>query len=423
MDHLLAVAAATLTANGDLIDANAGFRRLIDAAGFPSPSGSIASFFIQPSFAALLAAAADADGEVHRGMLTVGNPIGQTRSLTARVWRLEAGLRVLAEHDIEEIDPLCNTVLDINRDYADSQRGLALANLKLQQGENQLKQLVAELTRANTDLKPAKTQMLQSEKLASVGMLAAGVAHEINNPIAFVISNVGTLSQYGQCLLRVIDAYDAVAMAGDVSDSQLAVVASLKSEVGVDYIKEDIGALLEESCVGLDRVKRIVRELTEFSRVDAVESLRDDDINGALQSTLIVLENELRHCDVRKEFGVLPRVECVLAQIKRVFMNLLINAAQAIEGRGLVIIRTGCLDAGVWIELTDTGAGISPQNLPRIFDPFFTTKAVGKGTGLGLSVSYGIVERHHGRIDVESTIGTGSTFRVWLPIRQPAPVV
>jgi signal transduction histidine kinase len=249
-------------------------------------------------------------------------------------------------------------------------------------------------------------------------MLAAGVAHEINNPIAFVISNLGTLSQYAQCLMRVIDAYDAMAV--EASVSQFAAVAALKNEVGVDYIKEDIGVLLEESRAGLDRVKRIVQELREFARIDAVEALREEDLNLALQSTLIVLENELRHCEVSQEFAVLPRVECVLAQIKRVFMNLLLNAAQAIEGQGRLTIRTGRVDAELWLEIADNGKGIPAENLSRVFDPFFTTKPVGKGTGLGLSLSYGIVERHHGRIEMESTVGKGSTFRVWLPIRQPA---
>lgn len=420
LDELLGVAAATLDLAGGVIEANAGFRRLIAEAGLARTGAGVERFFIQPSLAALLSAEPAADGEIHRGWLTVGDAQGQTRSLRARVWRVDGTLRLLAEHDIEEAERLCATVLELNRDYADAQHRLAQANLKLQQGENQLKQLVADLTRANTGLQQAQHQMLESEKLASVGLLAAGVAHEINNPIAFVISNLWTLTQYVECLLRVIDGYAAVAMVGNVSPGQLAALASLQGEIGVDYIREDIGVLLDESRIGLDRVKRIVQELNQFSRVDAVESLAEGNLNLALESTLAVLQNELHHCEVRKEFGPLPRVECVLAQLQRVFMNLLLNAAQAIEGRGVLTLRTGCGDASVWIEISDTGTGIAPENLSHIFDPFFTTKPVGKGTGLGLSVSYGIVAQHHGRIEVESRIGQGSTFRIWLPMRQPA---
>jgi len=283
---------------------------------------------------------------------------------------------------------------------------------------------VAQLKAVNTQLTQMQNQLLQSEKLASIGLLAAGVAHEINNPIGFVNSNLSTLKHYVDDLLAVIDAYEAAA--GEDADASgcFTAVNALKAEVELDYLKEQAVALLAESHEGLDRVKKIIQSLKDFSRIEMTETWRKDDLRQGIESTLSVVWNELKYkCDVRKEYGDIPPVECVLSHLNQVFMNLLVNAAHAIEGHGVVTIRTGCKGDEVWVEITDTGKGIAPENLSRIFDPFFTTKPVGKGTGLGLSVSHGIVEKHHGRIEVESEVGKGSTFRVCLPIRQPAASV
>lgn len=268
--------------------------------------------------------------------------------------------------------------------------------------------------------KRMEKQVLQSEKLASIGLLAAGVAHEINNPIGFVSSNLSTLKRNVSELLAVIDAYEAVQETGVLASHHWGRVDDIKDRVELDYLRSDLPQLLADSDEGLQRVRRIVQGLKTFARTSAVDTWQSDDLIAGLESTLNVIWNELKYtCEIRKEYSPLPLVECVLAQINQVFMNLLVNAAQAIKDRGVITLRTGHSQEEVWIEIRDTGCGISVADQAQIFDPFFTTKDVGKGTGLGLSVSHGIIERHHGRIEVESEVGRGSTFRVHLPIRQP----
>jgi signal transduction histidine kinase len=190
----------------------------------------------------------------------------------------------------------------------------------------------------------------------------------------------------------------------------------------LDFLREDIPALLHESKEGLSRVRKIVQELREFSRSD--EGAFDfADLHQGLESTMKIANNEIKYkADIVREYGDIPKVECNLSQLNQVFMNLLVNAAHSIVDRGTITLRTGTDEAKstVWVEVKDTGCGIAPENFKRIFDPFFTTKPVGKGTGLGLSLSYGIIQQHHGHIDLESKLGAGTTFRIILPIRQPA---
>jgi signal transduction histidine kinase len=189
----------------------------------------------------------------------------------------------------------------------------------------------------------------------------------------------------------------------------------LKRKIDIDYMREDIPVLLDESMDGLQRVKIIVRDLKSFSRTGSSEQALAD-LEQGLDSTLNVVWNELKHkSEVIKEYAGLPEVQCILSQLNQVFMNLLVNAANAIEVHGRITLRTGHDLENVWVEVEDTGKGIPPENLARIFEPFFTTKPVGQGTGLGLSLSYGIVQQHGGRIEVTSVVGQGSTFRVLLP--------
>lgn len=272
-----------------------------------------------------------------------------------------------------------------------------------------------------TQRKRMEKQVLQSEKLASIGLLAAGVAHEINNPIGFVNSNLGSLGRLVGDLMAVIDAFETVQASSEVAPELWVGVDAVKTRVELDYLRNDLPSLLADSEEGLRRVKRIVKGLKDFAYTSAADTWRPDDLIQGLESTLNVVWNELKYtCEVRKEYTPLPPVDCVLAQLNQVFMNLLVNAAQAIEGQGVITLRTGCQDDEVWVEVSDTGCGISLTDQARLFDPFFTTKEVGKGTGLGLSVSHGIIERHHGRIEVQSVIGEGTTMRVRLPVRQPA---
>lgn len=260
-------------------------------------------------------------------------------------------------------------------------------------------------------LETANSQLLQSEKLAAIGQLAAGVAHEINNPIGFVFSNLKTLGTYVRDLLRIADAIENV---GGLDE-----LRQLKASLDYAYIRGDAEALLAESEDGIDRVKKIISALKDFSHIEEDE-FRLADLHRGLDTTLKVVNNELKYkAEVIKEYGDLPEVECIPSQINQVVMNLLVNAAHAIDEFGRITLRTTCDEEQVRIDIEDTGQGIEPKVLNRIFEPFFTTKPVGKGTGLGLALSYSIVQKHHGSIEVASELGKGTRFSIRLPVRQP----
>lgn len=307
---------------------------------------------------------------------------------------------------------------------------LARANAALEQDVQRRETSEAELRRRNTELQQvnqrlqqAQEQLLQSERMASIGQLAAGVAHEINNPIGFVQSNLSTLERYLHDLGAVITALDAATAQLPAEHPAALAVARAKQDNDFDFVQEDLPLLLQQSREGIDRVRKIVADLKDFSRVDTGQEWEAADLRRGIESTLNIVNNEIKYrADVRMEIGELPAVECLPSQINQVFLNLLVNAAHAIPDgrRGTITLRGGQDGGHVWIEVEDDGAGIDAAHLSRIFDPFFTTKAVGKGTGLGLSLSYGIVQRHSGRIEVDSVPGRGSTFRVILPIRQHA---
>ena len=273
----------------------------------------------------------------------------------------------------------------------------------------------------NRRLEEAHNQLLQSEKMASIGQLAAGIAHELNNPIGFVHSNLGTLDGYVRDLMEIIEAYETLASEPTVDSAQVTKIAQLREERDFNYIREDISQLMHESKDGLGRVRRIVQDLKNFSHVSEQE-WQWADLHEGLDSTLNIVWNELKYkCKVVKEYGDVPKAHCMISQLNQVFMNLLVNAGHAIEKQGTITLRTSRIgDAEVCVEISDSGKGIAPEHLTRIFEPFFTTKPVGKGTGLGLSLSYGIINKHNGRIEVESTLGQGTTFRVIIPINQDA---
>ncbi|MCA8354950.1 histidine kinase [Burkholderia cepacia] len=265
-------------------------------------------------------------------------------------------------------------------------------------------------------LEETHVQLLQSEKLASIGQLAAGVAHEINNPIGFVSANLNTLKTWVRSLLDVIAAHEAALRQLDPAARDA--LTALGRSVDLDYVRGEIATLIDESIDGALRVRRIVQDLRDFSR-PASDEWSVVDLRAGLESTLNVVHNELKYkAEIVRDYGDVPLVECLPSQLNQVFMNLLVNAAQAIPERGVITIRTSSDGEQVSIAISDTGTGMTPDVVRRIFDPFFTTKPVGQGTGLGLSVSHGIVERHRGTIDVTSEPGRGTTFCVRLPIRR-----
>jgi two-component system NtrC family sensor kinase len=265
-------------------------------------------------------------------------------------------------------------------------------------------------------LQQPQAQLLQSEKMASIGQLAAGVAHEINNPVGFVNSNMGTLRNYVESLFKVIEDYDCAISKLPANANLNAELGNIKKVADLDFLKEDISALVKESMEGLVRVKDIVQSLKDFSHVGESD-WQFADLHQGLDSTLMIANNEFKYkATVTKEYGDLPLVKCLVSQLNQVFMNLIVNASHAIKDKGLITIRTGCKDDSVWIEIGDTGAGIPKENLSRIFEPFFTTKPIGQGTGLGLSLSYNIVAKHAGRIEVDSEVGKGTRMTVHLPV-------
>jgi two-component system, NtrC family, sensor kinase len=290
------------------------------------------------------------------------------------------------------------------------------------QTEQELMGRNSELSELNERLQAAQQQLLQSEKLASVGQLAAGVAHEINNPIGYVQSNLGTLEKYHGDLFRIIEAYEQAEGAIGLEHPAVKAVGQVKHSLDLEFLKEDLPHLLSESKEGVSRVRKIVLDLKDFSRVDSTQEWQWADVHRGLDSTLNIAVNELKYrADVVKHYGDVPEIQCLPSQLNQVFMNLLVNAAQAIDGpRGTIRVSTGREADTAWVAITDSGSGIAPEIVSRIFDPFFTTKPVGKGTGLGLSVSYSIVKKHGGRIEVQSELGKGTTFKVVLPIRHAA---
>ncbi len=284
-------------------------------------------------------------------------------------------------------------------------------------------QLEARVADGVDELHKAQEQLMQNEKMAAIGQLAAGVAHEINNPVGFINSNLNSLARYLENMIEVIDLYQVVEPLLDKHDEVVDLIYLVKKRFDLNYIKQDVHELVSECIDGTARVRQIVQDLKEFSHVDEAE-WQLVDLHQGLDSTLNIVNNEVKYkAEVIKEYGDLPPVECIASQINQVFMNLLVNAAQAIEEYGTITLRSGVRDGGAWVEIADSGKGIAPEHLKRLFEPFFTTKPVGTGTGLGLSLSFGIVKKHHGHIDVQSAVGQGTRFTVWLPLKQGKTVL
>ncbi|MCX8069330.1 MAG: ATP-binding protein [Thermodesulfovibrionales bacterium] len=281
-----------------------------------------------------------------------------------------------------------------------------------------------ELENAYSELKKAQAQILQREKMASIGQIAAGVAHEINNPIGFVSSNLSSLSKYVSKLLEYIkEQGDIISLMQESCDKNIATTCMDKlkeasKRLKIEYVKEDIYNLIQESLSGTERVSKIVNNLKSFSRIDEVE-WKMANLNSCIDNTLNIIWNELKYkVEIKKEYGDIPNIFCNPAELNQVFMNIILNASQAIDTKGIITIKTWTDEKSVYISIQDNGCGIEEEKIPKIFEPFFTTKEVGKGTGLGLSISYDIIKKHDGDISVTSKIKEGSTFVIRLPIKE-----
>jgi two-component system, NtrC family, sensor kinase len=297
----------------------------------------------------------------------------------------------------------------------------------------QLMATSAKVEAQNTELKntlkrleDTQAQMIQSEKMASIGQLAAGLAHEINNPTGFVSSNLKTLLDYQADITRLVEKYHELIADIKTDGDNDRIPASIhqriqdinafENDVDINYIMEDITDLIGDCREGTDRIKKIVIDLKDFAHPgeDKIQSM---DINAGLESTLNVVNNEIKYkATVQKLFGDIPTVKGYPQQLNQVFMNILVNAAQAIENKGEIVVETLNVQDHVHIVISDTGSGIPQENLQKIFDPFFTTKDVGKGTGLGMNIAYNIVAKHKGTIAVESEVGKGTTFTIKIPV-------
>jgi signal transduction histidine kinase len=335
--------------------------------------------------------------------------------------------RQIKRHLSGHIPEGCQALVDaVDAAYTKADDDHALVSRSLDIMSDELNERNAALQREKDEqalliarLEQAHNQLLQSEKMASIGQLAAGVAHEINNPIGFVNSNMHCLQASVASLLTLATKLQELAPALPAEAREQ--VHALLHAHDLALLREDVTDVLRESQEGLARVKHIVQSLKDFSHPDqGVFGVAD--LHGGLRSTLAIVANDVRYrADVVTEWGDLPEVECILSELNQVFMNLLLNAAQAMpkERRGTIWVRTRRVGSdAVEVEIADNGSGIDAVNMGKIFDPFFTTKPVGQGTGLGLSLSYGLVQKHHGTISVESVVGQGTCFRIRLPLQQ-----
>jgi len=364
---------------------------------------------------------------------SIYKPLRELRAATAEIGKgkLNTEIKIESNDEIGQlaasfkkmVDDLKNTTTSIdnlNREITD--RKMAEANVRL---------ACKELEITNKELKGMQSQMVQSEKLAAIGQLAAGIAHEVNNPMSFVASNFQTLESYMKKFQELFEIYNELMAEIEACGKTelLNKIGSIKEawdDMKIDFVLDDIQELFGDSREGLERVTDIIQNLKDFSRVGHPEAVEEYDLNDGIETTLVVVRSEIKYddADVKTEFSQLPPILCNSGQINQVFLNILVNAAQAIKSqeranRGTITIRTYATETEVVCEISDDGPGIEPDKLPKIFDPFFTTKPTGKGTGLGLSVSYDIIaNKHNGKLLVESTVGKGTKFIIKLPINK-----
>lgn len=280
---------------------------------------------------------------------------------------------------------------------------------------SELKAKISELEEANKEIRETQARLVHTSKMSSLGLLVAGVAHELNNPISFIYSNMNHLHDYSEKLIRLADA----------AENNPALLPQLKKDYDIDYIKKDLPKLITSCEDGARRVRDIVIGLRNFSRLDEAK-LKEVSIHESLDNTLNLLSGEIKNrIQVHKYYGDIPLVTCYASQMNQVFMNILSNAVQAIVGNGNIWINTKRINSPkgkemVSISIQDSGPGMSPETIEKIFDPFFSTKGVGQGTGLGLSITYGIIQNHGGEIVVKSELGTGTEFLISIPVVAPS---
>ncbi len=340
----------------------------------------------------------------HLTNAVVGDPM-----INDQEWALREGMVAFAGQPLVLADKLVGVMAMFSRKPLEESALHALSAIS-----DQIALGIARM-RDSEALRERQAQIIQQEKLASIGQLAAGVAHEINNPIGFIGSNLGTLAKYVGKYDEFIALMDEAVLNGCPSETRDEIAAS-RRRLKIDYISRDIRQLIDDNIEGTERVKKIVQDLKIFSRGDDSEPVIAD-INKCLESTINIVWNEIKYvATLRRDYNDIPPIRCNPQQLSQVFLNLLVNASHAIDRQGEITVRTWADERSVNVAVSDTGCGIPPADLKRIFDAFYTTKEVGKGTGLGLSISAEIVKKHNGEIGVTSEVGKGTTFTVRLPV-------
>ncbi|MCP4400719.1 MAG: HAMP domain-containing protein [bacterium] len=351
---------------------------------------------------------------------TISRPIRKLAEGTHRIARgeLSREVQIAFPREIGELAEAFNQMMhDLSSSRKELERWTGTLENRVQERTQEIEQKNQRLTELVEKMKKIQEQLVHSEKMASLGQLVAGIAHEINNPVNFISSNVRPLKGYISDMKSLILEYERQS---DASSEAFECIKRLKSEIEFDFLVDDLDDLIEDVENGAIRIKRIVQDLRNFSRLDEAE-LKTIDIHESLDTTLNLLGHIYgNRIVVHKEYGNIPAVECYAGQLNQVFMNLLANAGQAIPRAGKVWIETSCDESSLCIAIRDDGKGIPEEALPKIFDPFFTTKDVGEGTGLGLSISYGIIEKHQGEIMVESEPGKGTQFSLKIPLKLSA---
>lgn len=385
--------------SGTILSLNTGMRLLLGGSLEATPA---LDNLIMPTLAALCALPVTPDEVIYHGWLTFWGPALTNRSLRGEVRRREDTLLVLAEYDVEELDRINHDVVSLNSEITNLQRELTRQN--------------ATLTRALAELKETQAMLVHSEKMNAMGQLVAGVAHEINTPIAFVIGNFHNLQATLTATMTAYTRLESLVQAQG-NQAQQDAAGAIRHEADLDFLWEDLDDLIKGSLNGLGRVKKIVESLRTFSRLDEAE-WKEVDLLENIQSTLAIAQSQLQdRVTVTLDCADLPPITCYPAELNQVFLNIILNAAQAIAGEGTVTIRGRVQGDTIVLEFADTGKGMTPDVLARVFDPFFTTKAIGVGTGLGLTIAYKIItQRHRGTIKAESTPDAGSTFIITLPL-------
>jgi len=388
--------------------------------------------------------------QLHKNLLGLSLPDGRPRIHNITVTAMPAPDTddFYALFAAEDVTDLTNRVVDyvqaqqeLNQAYGQMEARVKQRTADLAQAVDKLQQEIADrkqaeqaLAQANQELKAMQSQIVQSEKLASIGQLAAGVAHEMNTPVGFVGSNFETLMGYMKKFQRLFTMYEdlhKMVEGGSRTDclKVMEQITQVRTDMKIDFVLGDIQALFEESCEGIQRVSHIVQNLRDFSRIDQAEASADFNLNEGIKTTLVVARNEIKYdTEIVTDLGAIPLIQCSSGQINQVFLAILVNAAQAIRSqerdtKGTITIKTHATETEVVCTISDDGPGIPEKTASRISDPFFTTKPAGKGTGLGLSVACDIiVNKHKGKLLVDSTVGQGTTFTIRLPLGTKQPV-